>query len=566
MTDAFTLLQALDGPAAVVDASGEVACANAAFAALDAAALAEALAGGDGWRTAPLAEGGGRLLTAVDPRVARRGRMLATLSHEIRTPLNGVLGMAGLLAATGLDSTQRAYLAALRDSGEHLLGLVGDVLDYARLDAGRLELEPVATDAERLIQGVAELLSPRAHAGGLEIAAAVDPAAPPPAILADDGRLRQVLFNLAGNAVKLTRSGGVRLTASASPADDPARMRVRFTVRDTGPGLSQAAQARVFEEFEQGEAGVAAGGAGLGLAIARRLADAMAGRLGVESREGQGAAFWLEAEFPRADAADPARDPLGGALAGRTVGVASPSALVREAAAAQVEACGGRALVAAEVAALADRALDALLVDPGSAAAPPPPPGVRALLLLAPEARDRIAPARAAGYAGYLIKPLRRASLAVQVLGAPAAGADRAAPPQGHDERAVATPARGMRVLLAEDNPVNALLARALLQREGCQVDRAASGEEALAACDRGGYDLVLMDLRMPGLDGLAATRALRARGDRTPVVALTANAFAEDRRAALAAGMDDFLVKPVDAAALQTVLVRWGPARRAAA
>ena len=151
----------------------------------------------------------------------------------------------------------------------------------------------------------------------------------------------------------------MRLTASASPADDPARVRVRFTVRDTGPGLSQAAQARVFEEFEQGEAGVAAGGAGLGLAIARRLADAMAGRLGVESREGQGAAFWLEAEFLRADAADPARDPLGGALAGRTVGVASPSAVVREAAAAQVEACGGRAVVAAEVAALADRALDA---------------------------------------------------------------------------------------------------------------------------------------------------------------------------------------------------------------
>lgn len=564
MTAPLTLLQALDGPAAVVDAAGGVASANAAFAGLDAPALADALAGGEGWRTAPLADGG-RLLTAVDPRVARRGRMLATLSHEIRTPLNGVLGMAGLLAGTTLDATQRAYLAALRDSGEHLLGLVGDVLDYARLDAGRLELEPVPTDPERLMQGVAELLSPRAHAGGLEIAAAPDPAAPPPAILADDGRLRQVLFNLAGNAVKLTRSGGVRLTARAAPTDDPARVRVRFTVRDTGPGLSQAAQARVFDEFEQAQAGAAAGGAGLGLAIARRIADAMHGRLGVESREGHGAAFWLEAEFPRA----PADDALRTALAGRTVGVASPSAIVREAAAAQVEACGGRALTAVGADELAGAGLDALLVDAGDAAAPPPPPAVRALLLLAPEARERIAPARTAGYAGYLVKPLRRASLAAQVLGArprEAGPRGRAAAPPHHDERALAMSFRGLRVLLTEDNPVNALLARALLQREGCHVDRAASGEEALAACDRGGYDVVLMDVRMPGLDGLAATRALRARGDRTPVVALTANAFAEDRTACLAAGMDDFLVKPLDARALQAALTRWGAGRVAAA
>ena len=556
MTAAFDLLQALDGPAAALDAAGGVACANAAFAGLDAAAIATALAAGEGWRHAPLA-GGGRLVTAVDPRVARRGQMLATLSHEIRTPLNGVLGMAGLLAATELDAAQRAYLAALRDSGEHLLGLVGDVLDYARLDAGKLELEPALVDPERLLQQVAELLSPRAHAAGLEIAAAPDPHAPPPLLMVDDGRLRQVLFNLAGNAVKLTRTGGVRLSASAAPAPDPGRVQVRFTVRDTGPGLSPGAHARVFEEFEQAEAGAAAGGAGLGLAIARRIAEALEGRLGVDSREGEGAAFWFEAEMARAPAPP---DPLRNALADRVVAIITPSDVLAEAAEALVRLCGGRLVRDVSAPGVA-----AVLVDAAGREPPPPPAGVRAFVLLAPEERERIAPARRAGYAGWLIKPLRRASLVARLLGTEA---PRRRTHAGPDDERAAAPAslRGLRVLLAEDNPVNALLARSLLQREGCQVDRAASGEEALAACDRGGYDLVLMDLRMPGLDGLEATRRLRARGDRTPVVALTANAFAEDRRAALTAGMDDFLVKPVDAVALKAVLARWGASRRAAA
>ncbi len=560
MAAAFDILQALDGPAAAIDAAGAVICANAAFASLAATAMAQALGGGEGWRTAPLA-GGGRLVTAVDPRVARRGRMLATLSHEIRTPLNGVLGMAGLLASTELDATQRAYLAALRDSGEHLLGLVGDVLDYARLDAGRLELEPAPTDPERLIQGVAELLSPRAHAVGLEIAAAPDPdAPPPPLILADDGRLRQILFNLAGNAVKLTRTGGVRLTVSAGSPTGAGRVPVRFCVTDSGPGLAPGAQARIFEEFEQDDAGAAAGGAGLGLAIARRIAEAFGGRLGVESEPGRGARFWLDADFA---AAPGGPDPLAHALAGRTVGVVSPSAVVREAASAQVRACGGRARASSAL----DPAVtgfDAILVDAAGGAPPPAPAGVRAFVLLAPEERERIEPAREAGYAGYLIKPLRRASLAARLVDSIPGPRARAQP--AHDERAEPGSARGLRVLLAEDNPVNALLARALLVREGCHVDRAVSGEEALEACDRGGYDLVLMDLRMPGLDGLAATRELRARGDRTPVVALTANAFAEDRQACLAAGMNDFLVKPLDAGALQGVLARWSGARSRAA
>ena len=575
MVDAARLLHALELPAALVDASGAVREANAAFRTLGSEANAAAVSAGvDGWRVVPVGEGL-HLVTAADPRLARRARTLATLSHEVRTPLNGVLGMAGLLASTRLDPTQAAYLATLRASGEHLLSLVEEVLDYARLDAGRVELEPAVTDVEHLLQTVCELLSPRAHAAGLEIAWASE-GPPPPPVTADDGRLRQVLFNLAGNAVKLTGAGGVLLTVAQRPAppaqDGAARLTLRFAVRDTGPGLARAAQAQVWEEFAQAEEGVRAGGAGLGLAIVRRLADAFGGRLGVESRPGEGALFWFEAEFAVASGRVAARAGEG-RLAGVTVGLVSASPVVAAAAALQVDAEGGRLLRldpgAPSDGSAADPArggVDVLLVDGGERLAPPPP-GAPALVLLAPEARERVAAARALGYAGWLIKPLRRASLAdrVRALLAPADAAPAAgAPRSAEDERADPAAAVGLRVLLAEDNAVNALLARALLQREGCTVERVARGDEAVEAARGGGFDLVLMDLRMPGLDGLAATAALRAAGVRTPVVALTANAFDDDRRACREAGLDGFLAKPLDPSALRAVLARWGrPAGR---
>ncbi len=568
MVDAARLLHALELPAALVDQTGAVREANAAFRALaaDPGAAAASPEAGGALRSVPLGDGL-RLVTAADPRLARRARMLATLSHEVRTPLNGVLGMAGLLAATRLDATQAAYLATLRASGEHLLSLVEEVLDYARLDAGRVELEPAVTDVEHLLQTVCELLSPRAHAAGLEIAWAVE-GAPPPPVAADDGRLRQVLFNLAGNAVKLTEAGGVLLTVAKRPAAD-GRLTLRFCVRDTGPGLDRAAQARVWEEFEQADDGARAGGAGLGLAIVRRLSEAFGGRLGVESRPGEGALFWFEAEF--APAAPVAAPRAAGRLAGVTVGVASPSPVVAAAAALQVEAEGGRVLHldpcgSAEGPAAA--AVDVRLVD-GAGGLAAPPDGAPALVLLAPEERERIAAAREIGYAGWLIKPLRRGSVADRIRAVldGHATAPATAAPAPEDERAAPAPAAGLRVLLAEDNAVNALLARALLQREGCEVARVATGAEAVEAARDGAFDLVLMDLRMPGLDGLAATAALRAAGVRTPVVALTANAFDDDRRACREAGLDGFLTKPLDPQALRAVLARWArPDARSAA
>jgi CheY-like chemotaxis protein/anti-sigma regulatory factor (Ser/Thr protein kinase) len=481
---------------------------------------------------------------------------LATLSHEFRTPLNGVLGMARLLDGTRLTAEQRSYVAALRESGEHLLGLVNDVLDFARLGEGRVEIHAAPFDLEGLLRQVAELMSPRAHEKGLEIAWAVE--AGLGRIIGDESRLRQVLLNFVGNAVKFTPAdssgGGILLMAERAPHG-----RLRLAVLDTGAGVSAEARKRIFNPFEQADPAEdwKHGGAGLGLAIVARLVHAMDGEVGVgdavwDGKVG-GADFWLEM----------CARPEGlreRSLAGVKVAIASPSPVLRAAAGRQVEASGGVAFVASDVeTALAVAPADAvLLIDQALATGRSlrPPPGRRAVVMLKPEERGLIDRRRAAGFSGYLIKPLRRASLAQQVLSA--LTAIPATPAPIEDDRIAEAAARGLRVLLAEDNPINALLARALLEREGARVDRVGSGEEALAALSAQSYDLVLMDQRMPGLNGVDATRALRARGVTIPIVALTADAFDDDRRACLAAGMNDFLVKPLTPDALRAALVRW--------
>ena len=473
---------------------------------------------------------------APDARVS--AEQLASLSHEFRTPLNGVLGMARLLEGTGLTAEQKAYVAALRESGEHLLSLVNDVLDFAKLGADKIELQPATMDLEGLLRSVSELLSPRAQEKGLEIGWAA-PAGIGQA-LADEGRLRQILLNFAGNAVKFTETGGVLLTVAERPGG-----RLRFSVADTGPGVTQAAREKIFEAFAQADPsydGAQLGGAGLGLAIARKLASAMDGEVGVEDAPGGGALFWFEAAFPRLPQGREAM------LSGQVVGIMSPNSVVAEAARMQIEAAGGVPVNGQ------DRMAEVLLVD--HALAPSCPPDARpAIILLPPDQRARIDSYRAQGFAGYLIKPLRRASVAERVLAV--LGAEAHPAEAMEDERIAPAIAPGARVLLVEDNAINALLARTLLAREGCKVDHAGGGEDAMAALKVGRYDLILMDMRMPGMSGLDATRALRAAGLDTPVVALTANAFEDDRHACLAAGMNDFLVKPLAPDALRGILAR---------
>ncbi|WP_420470207.1 response regulator [Brevundimonas sp. FT23042] len=484
------------------------------------------------------------------PTGSAEQQFLRLMSHEMRTPLNGVIGMLGLLSRTKLDGAQRAYAEAARSSAEHLLGLVNDLLDYARLEAGKLEFDAAPVDLEALVRGVAELLSPRAHERNLEIAWSV--AADAPDILADEGRLRQVLFNLAGNAVKFTAEGGVRIAVERAGGTDRTP-RLAFVIDDTGPGVPVEARERIFEEFGHVDSTDAGrfGGAGLGLAVVRKLAAAMDGTVSVSDRpDGPGARFRFEAPFEAVEDAIRAQP-----LTGQAVAVLTPDPLVRQAAQAQIIASGGAVSTKGDV----------VLVDHAGRQSPhglaPRPADSRAVVLLRPSERDLIARYRSAGFHGYLIKPLRRASLAERVLAAAGARTadrvgQRAAP--ADDDRVLPGRFAGTRVLLVEDNPVGALLAATLLKREGCAVETAASGDEALAALKRARYDLVFMDMRMPGMDGPTAARQLRARGDRTPIVALTANAFAEDRKACLEAGMDDHLVKPLELEAMRAALSRW--------
>lgn len=479
-------------------------------------------------------------------------QFLRLMSHEMRTPLNGVIGMLGLLSRTRLDGAQRAYAEAARSSAEHLLGLVNDLLDYARLEAGKLEFDHAPVDLESLVRGVAELLSPRAHDKGLEIAWSVAPDAHD--VMADEGRLRQVLFNLAGNAVKFTEVGGVRIAVERAGGTDRAP-RLVFTIDDTGPGVPVEARVRIFEEFGHVDASDASrfGGAGLGLAVVAKLAAAMRGAVSVDDRpDGPGARFRFEATFEAAEG------PIvrGRPLTGQAVAVISPDPFVRASAVEQIEASGGSCRPDADI----------VLIDHAARELPQGlarrPEGGRAIVLLRPAERELIARYRGAGFHGYLIKPLRRASLAERVLAAAGPGPTQlpGAPPAPVQEDDRVAPARfsGTRVLLVEDNPVGALLAATLLRREGCAVETAASGDEAVEAMKRARYDLVFMDMRMPGMDGPSATRAVRARGDRTPIVALTANAFAEDRKTCLEAGMDDHLVKPLELDSLRAALARW--------
>jgi len=569
MTTGADIIMALAEPAALIDVKGRMVCANPAFdragfpadglAELDDGAQRETLAA-DGalitW-TARTLQNGARLITGQPAGAAldQRERYLASMSHELRTPLNGVLGMAGLLADTRLAADQRAYLATLQGCGEHLLGLVNDILDLARLDSGQLTLHPAPLAAKALLQSTAELLSPRAHAKGLEIAWAAP--ADLPVVLADEGRLRQVLFNLAGNAVKFTDVGGVLLGVEVR-GQSGRRATLRFTVTDTGPGVPEPDRERIFDAFAQsGEHVGRTDSSGLGLAIVRRLAAAHAGAAGLDSPPEGGARFWFEAGF---DLAAPA--PVHRPLEGRTVLVVSANRIVAQAAADQIEAAGGAAQshVSLVAASHAKAPADAVaLID--HALAPrglrKPLAGRPSVILLAPEQRGVIARYRAAGFAGYLIKPLRDVSLVERVLAAAGGPATQTSSP---DERATADQISA-RVLLAEDNPINAILARSLLEREGCSVDRVASGEAAVAAALSGAYDLIFMDQRMPGLSGRDAARTLRERGCRTAIVALTADAFEEDRKACLAAGMDDFLTKPLEPAALKLMLRRWSRA-----